>query len=96
MHSRGQAWRQAIESYPDGARHLAVHTGHLVTTNISDEPHVRELIPLAGPMTLTGTAEELPDKIAALGELGVTEVVYQPAGSDIERELRAFAAVHNP
>jgi hypothetical protein len=27
-----------------------------------------------------------------LAALGVTELVYQPAGSDIERELRVFAA----
>jgi 5,10-methylenetetrahydromethanopterin reductase len=31
-------------------------------------------------------------RIAGLGALGVTELVYQPAGSDIERELRAFAS----
>jgi 5,10-methylenetetrahydromethanopterin reductase len=41
---------------------------------------------------LTGTAEEIADKIAGLATLGVTEVVYQPAGSDIERELRAFGS----
>jgi 5,10-methylenetetrahydromethanopterin reductase len=32
----------------------------------------------------------LPEKIAGLAALGATELVYQPAGSDIERELRAF------
>jgi 5,10-methylenetetrahydromethanopterin reductase len=44
-------------------------------------------------MALTGTAEQLPEKIAALAALGVTELVYQPAGCDIERELRVFASV---
>jgi 5,10-methylenetetrahydromethanopterin reductase len=37
-------------------------------------------------------ANEIPDKITGLAALGVTELVYQPAGSDIERELRAFSA----
>jgi 5,10-methylenetetrahydromethanopterin reductase len=32
------------------------------------------------------------ERIAGFGAVGVTELVYQPAGSDIERELRAFAA----
>jgi 5,10-methylenetetrahydromethanopterin reductase len=43
-------------------------------------------------MALTGTAAELPEKITGLAAAGVTELVYQPAGSDIERELRVFAA----
>jgi 5,10-methylenetetrahydromethanopterin reductase len=53
---------------------------------------VADLIPLASSMALTGTAEQVSEKIAGLTSLGVTELVYQPAGSDIERELRAFAA----
>ena len=52
-----------------------------------------DLIPLASSMALTGTAEQLLEKIAALAALGVTELVYQPAGCDIERELRVFASV---
>ena len=43
-------------------------------------------------MALTGTAEQLPEKIAGLAALGVTDLVYEPAGSDIERELRAFGS----
>jgi hypothetical protein len=35
---------------------------------------------------------QIPAKIAGFEALGVTELVYQPAGSDIERELRAFAS----
>jgi 5,10-methylenetetrahydromethanopterin reductase len=88
----GQGWREAIEAYPESERHLAIHEGHLVKANPRDEPHVGELIPLASSMALTGTAKEIADKIAGLASLGVTEVVYQPAGSNIERELRAFAS----
>lgn len=47
---------------------------------------------MASSMALTATRDALPGKIAALGASGVTEVAYQPAGPDIERELRAFAS----
>jgi 5,10-methylenetetrahydromethanopterin reductase len=46
-------------------------------------------------LALTGTAEQVSEKIAGLAALGVTELVYQPAGSDIERELSAFASAAN-
>jgi 5,10-methylenetetrahydromethanopterin reductase len=88
----GQAWRQAIEAYPESERHLAIHAGHLVKANPREEPHVADLIPLASSMALTGTAHQVSEKIAGLAALGVTEIVYQPAGSDIERELNAFAS----
>ena len=88
----GQGWREAIEAYPESERHLAIHAGHLIKANPRDEPYVADLIPLASSMALTGTAEQVLEKIAGLTSLGVTELVYQPAGSDIERELRAFAA----
>jgi 5,10-methylenetetrahydromethanopterin reductase len=88
----GQSWREAIEAYPEGERHLAIHAGHLVQANPRDEPHVADLIPFASSMALTGTAEQIAEKIAGLAAQGVTEIVYQPAGSGIERELQAFAS----
>ena len=88
----GPGWREAIEAYPEDERHLAIHEGHLVKANPRDEPHVGALIPLASSLALTGEASEIPDKVAGLAALGVTELVYQPAGSDIERELRVFAS----
>jgi 5,10-methylenetetrahydromethanopterin reductase len=87
----GRGWRDAVEAYPENERHLAVHAGHLVKANPRDEPYVADLIPIASSMALTGTAAEIAQKIAGLETQGVTEIVYQPAGSDIERELRAFA-----
>jgi 5,10-methylenetetrahydromethanopterin reductase len=92
----GQGWREAIEASPESERHLAIHEGHLVKANPRDQPYVADLIPLASSMALTGTADEISDKIAGFAALGVTELVYQPAGSDIERELRAFAAASLP
>jgi 5,10-methylenetetrahydromethanopterin reductase len=88
----GQGWREAIEASPEDERHFAIHEGHLVKANPRDQPYVADLIPFASSMSLTCVAKEIPDKIAGLEAVGVTELVYQPAGSDIERELRAFGA----
>jgi 5,10-methylenetetrahydromethanopterin reductase len=88
----GCEWRAAIEAYPETERHLAIHEGHLVKANPRDEPHVADLIPLASAAALVGTAQQVSERVAGLGALGVTELVYQPAGSDIERELHAFAS----
>jgi 5,10-methylenetetrahydromethanopterin reductase len=88
----GREWREAIEACPEAERHLAIHEGHLVKANPRDEPHAADLIPLASATALVGTAQQVSERVAAFGARGVTELVYQPAGSDIERELRAFAS----
>jgi hypothetical protein len=88
----GRGWREAVEAHPETERHLAIHEGHLVKANPRDEPYVADLIPLASAAALTGTVEQASVRVGELAALGVTELVYQPAGSDIERELRAFAS----
>ena len=88
----GPGWRAAVEAYPENERHLAIHEGHLVKANPRDEPYVADLIPMASAGALTGTAEQVAARVRDLATAGVTEVAYQPAGSDIERELRAFAS----
>lgn len=88
----GRRWRETVEASPETERHLAIHEGHLVKANPRDEPHVADLIPLASATALVGTAQQLSQRVAGLASVGVTELVYQPAGSDIERELRAFAS----
>lgn len=88
----GRGWREAIEAHPDGERHLAIHEGHLVRANARDEPYVADLIPMAAAASLTGTAEQVAAWVGDLAAVGVTEIAYQPAGSDVERELRAFAS----
>jgi 5,10-methylenetetrahydromethanopterin reductase len=40
----------------------------------------------------TGNAASISARMGAVGAEGISEVVYCPAGSDIERELDAFAA----
>src|ERR1700758_2118294 len=89
----GRGWRDAVEAYPETERHLAIHESHLVKANPRDEPYVADLIPLTSAAALVGTAQQVSERVAGFGALGVTELVYQPAGSDIERELRAFASV---
>jgi 5,10-methylenetetrahydromethanopterin reductase len=88
----GEGWRRAVEEFPENERHLAVHAGHLVQANPRDEPYVADLIPLASSLALTGTAAQVVEKIGGLAAQGVTELVYQPAGSGIERELEVFAS----
>src|SRR6202040_1476666 len=83
----GRGWREAVEAHPETERHLAIHEGHLVKANPRDEPYVADLIPLASAGALTGTAEQVAARVRDLAAAGVTEVAYQPAGSDIQREL---------
>lgn len=88
----GAAWLTQVHEAPEHQRHLAVHTGHLLHLNDADSAawsagaHA-----LIEQVTLTGTADDVLEKVQALAATGVTEIVYQPAG-DIRRELEAFAA----
>jgi 5,10-methylenetetrahydromethanopterin reductase len=45
--------------------------------------------------TITGTPDEVKSRIDDLGARGVTEVVFQPCGPDITRELEAMLAAAN-
>lgn len=84
-----EAWRQQIEQIPSRERHLHTHRGHLTVPNDID----RQV--LTGDAiqryTLTGTPEEIRARITDLAARGATEIVYQPAGPDIPRELAMFA-----
>lgn len=86
----GEAWLASIEAAPERERHLAVHDGHMVTLNEHDREAFAEASSIITKLTLTGTPAQIRDRIAAYGEQGVTEIAYQPAGSDIPRELEAF------
>jgi 5,10-methylenetetrahydromethanopterin reductase len=88
----GAEWLRRIKAErPERERHLAVHEGHLVTVTERDQP----LLAAAGEQILetgwTGDAASIAARMAAVGAVGITEVVYGPAGPDIERELEAFA-----
>jgi 5,10-methylenetetrahydromethanopterin reductase len=93
----GPAWRARVEaSRPEGEWHLAVHEGHLVAVTDRD----RSLLDAGGAAILgaglTGDRESVRARLVALAAAGVTEIMYAPAGSDIVRELEAFAGVAAP
>jgi 5,10-methylenetetrahydromethanopterin reductase len=87
----GAAWLAEIERAPEGERHLTVHEQHCVGLNAADEAawdagaHA-----LLKSVTVSGTRDEVSQRLATLAEQGVTEIVYQPAGPDIRRELETF------
>ena len=83
----GADWRREIERVPPERRHLVVHEGHCVEANAIDRKHMS---PMLGGTTFSGTAAQLRDRVAALADQGVTELVYAPMGTDVPRELRAM------
>jgi 5,10-methylenetetrahydromethanopterin reductase len=89
----GREWLAVIDEAPEGGRHLAVHDQHAVGLNAAD---AAAWDAGAGTMvetlTFTGSAPTLRARAAELAEQGVTELVYQPAGPDIRRELETFIA----
>ncbi len=89
----GPEWLTGVESRPAHLRHLTVHDGHLIAPNPSDRAAWDAgASALAESMGLTGSAAVVADRLAGFEAAGVTEIAYQPAGSDIPRELRTFAA----
>jgi 5,10-methylenetetrahydromethanopterin reductase len=87
----GDKWVAAIEALPASTRHLSVHDGHVTTPNTTDSTIRAESASLLRGHTLTGLPEEIRDRVAAFAAGGVTELAYQPAGDDLERELTAMA-----
>jgi 5,10-methylenetetrahydromethanopterin reductase len=86
---RADAYRAAYADVPDGRRHLAMHEDHCVAVTDRDRPFVDgDLLAAVG---LALPAVGWRERLAALEASGATEVVFQPAGPDIPRELEAFA-----
>jgi len=85
----GSAWAEQLEALPGRTRHLAIHEGHLIGVNALDTPFVTgELLSRLG-IAVSSEAQRL--RLEEFATAGVTEAIYQPAGPDIPRELRAFA-----
>lgn len=87
----GSAWLDVIEQVPHDVRHLTVHQGHMVEMNVADLAAWR-----AGggasvsSATLTGSAAAIDEAVAALAHAGATEIMFEPSGPDIARELATF------
>jgi len=89
---RGAEWVARINAErPEGQRHLAVHEGHVTDVMSRD----RAQLDAAGPALATtgwvGTAAEIRAKAEGAVAEGASEILYTPAGPDVDRELRAFA-----
>ncbi|MDV6247454.1 LLM class flavin-dependent oxidoreductase [Rhodococcus opacus] len=89
----GSEWRRAIESIGPEYRHLAIHEGHLVAPNERDQVIVREGVSVAENLLWIDTADRLRERVEAMEDEGITELVFQPGGSDIVRELEAFSSL---
>jgi 5,10-methylenetetrahydromethanopterin reductase len=87
----GTEWLAAVDRRREDERHLDVHVGHCIVLNDADRAAWAvtggSLLPTT---TVTGTRDEVRARIDQLGEQGVTEVVFQPCGPDIRRELEAM------
>jgi 5,10-methylenetetrahydromethanopterin reductase len=87
----GAAWLEQIERVPEPERHLVVHERHCVGLNAADEAAwAAGANTLLKAVTVSGTRDEVRERLATLAEQGATEIVYQPAGPDIRRELETF------
>jgi 5,10-methylenetetrahydromethanopterin reductase len=89
----GGDWLARVEERPEGEHHLNVHVQHCVGLNDADlAAWDAGGAALVEQVTVTGTAAEVRRRCQELGDAGVTELVYQPAGPDIRRELERFLA----
>jgi 5,10-methylenetetrahydromethanopterin reductase len=81
-------WRASVEAVTPEYRHLELHRGHMTSLNRHDELVMTGT--LAASLTASGTAREWRRRLESAERSGAAEVVYQPAGPDQRRELRAF------
>lgn len=91
----GDAWADVIDAVPESRRHLAVHAGHCVELNKADRAawNAGGHTILRKSTTLTGTRDEIRRRLDDYRARGVTEIVFQPSGPDIRRELEKFREV---
>jgi 5,10-methylenetetrahydromethanopterin reductase len=85
----GQAWLDSVMKVPEQTRHLSVNRGH--NWDISNGHDALIDTSAAEQMTFTGTPEALRARLAALEAAGATGVIFGTSGTDVERELHAFA-----
>lgn len=87
----GGAWNEVVSRTPEDRRHLAVHAGHCVELSEADRAAWDSGgSTLLEATTLSGTTEQVRGKLDDLARRGVTEIVFQPCGPDVRRELERF------
>ena len=93
MVAGGPTYLEQLEiERPTGALHLAVHEGH--ATHLTDRDRilvdaVRD--DFEWSRSWVGDIRYIRDLISEAAESGTTEIIYNPAGPDPLREIRAFA-----
>jgi 5,10-methylenetetrahydromethanopterin reductase len=87
----GAAWLASVERGAEYIRHLSVHRGH--SLDISNGHDALIDVSAARQMTFTGTREELRERLARFEAGGATGVIFGTSGSDVARELAAYAEV---
>jgi 5,10-methylenetetrahydromethanopterin reductase len=87
----GDEFKARADALPVRTRHLAMHDRHLIALNDLDRQTVtpESLARFGRALTVEAWQQRLRDVEAA----GATELIYQPAGPDISRELEAFASM---
>ncbi|MFP6654087.1 MAG: LLM class flavin-dependent oxidoreductase [Myxococcota bacterium] len=93
----GAAWRAEMESErPEAERHLTVHEGHCSHV-VEKDRHIFEAAgDDIGWLGWVGSAEEVRQRAEASAAAGVSEIIYTPSGSDLDREVRAFYEAVSP
>jgi 5,10-methylenetetrahydromethanopterin reductase len=80
-----------IEQIPERERHLYIHQGHMVEMNDADRAAWQSGGHISVPsVTMTGSAETVGKAVSALAAEGANEIMIQPSGPDITRELSTF------
>lgn len=89
----GADWlERVVADRPAAERHLSVHEWHCTHVNDRDRPLLAAKGTAEDPWSgWVGDDADIAGRIAATGAAGTTEVLFTPAGPDLERELRAFA-----
>ena len=89
----GEEWlARVVADRPEDERHLSVHEWHCSHVNERDRPLLAGKGTADSPWSgWVGDDAYFAERIAASGDAGTTEVLFTPAGPDLEREMRAFA-----
>jgi alkanesulfonate monooxygenase SsuD/methylene tetrahydromethanopterin reductase-like flavin-dependent oxidoreductase (luciferase family) len=87
----GIAWLNVIDKVPRRVRHLHIHQGHMVEMNDADLAAWCAGGYVSVPsVTLTGPAYTVGKAVAEMAQAGATEVMFEPSGPEIARELERF------
>jgi 5,10-methylenetetrahydromethanopterin reductase len=94
----GTTWRASVEALaPEEERHLLTFKGHVTHLSERDLPLLAHL-DVEGRtsnvlMMKVGDSAAMKQAVALLAEAGHQEVMYNPSGPDVARELEAFARI---